>query len=101
MLVPAAAGAHGAHYVEGRGGVWHHRENDHGAALRRGRIAIYLGRNCDVFSPQLGRGRWGWANGGVIVTAGARRLGFPRFDPPVQRVRTRCDVEHVSDDPRF
>lgn len=90
---------HGAHYVEGRGAVWHHRVNAHGAILSRGPILIYLGRNCDDYSPQLGRGRWGWANGGVIVTAGRRRLGFPRYDPPVRNAR--CDVDGVPDSPRF
>lgn len=90
---------HGAHYVEGRGQVWHHQENSHGAVLRRGRTVIYLGRSCDVYSPQLGRGRWGWANGGVLVTAGVRRLGFPRHDPPVRN--SRCDVADVPDSPQF
>ena len=99
LVVPAVALAHGAYYVEGRGGVWHHKENAYGAALRQGRIVIYLGRNCDVFSPQLGRGRWGWANGGVLITAGARRLGFPRQDPPVRD--PRCDVADVPDSPPF
>jgi hypothetical protein len=99
LLGPAAAQGHGAHYVEGRGAVWHHRENAHGAILRRGRIVIYLGRGCDVLSPQLGRGRWGWANSGVILTAGAARLGFPRHDPPVEK--PRCDLEDVPDLPVY
>jgi hypothetical protein len=101
LLVPASAQGHGWHYVDGGGDVWHYRENSHGAVLRRGRVLIYLGRGCDVVSPQLGRGRWGWANGGVIFTAGARRLGFPRHDPPVRRAAAQCDVEDVPDFPPY
>ena len=100
LLVMHTTGlTHGTHYVEGRGAVWHHQENAHGAVLRRAGIVIYLGRGCDVFSPQLGRGRWGWANGGVLLTAGTRRLGFPRYDPPVRN--GQCDVDDVPASPPF
>lgn len=74
----------------GNGPVWHSWENRDGAVLRRGRTVVYLGRSCDAFSPQYGRGRWGAANGGVLIVFARRRIGFPRQGPPV--TNARCDV---------
>ncbi len=78
--VASAAAAHEPGPQTGAG--WHVSENQHGALLRRGGIVIYIGRNCDARSPRYGVGRWGWANGGYLVTFRQRRFGFPRQDPP-------------------
>lgn len=90
LLAAPVAAQQLADYQEGGGGTWRAEENAHGAVLRQGRITIYLGRSCDAFSPQLGRGRWGWANGGWLVAFPRRRIGFPRQEAPVSG--TRCDV---------
>jgi hypothetical protein len=85
--MPAGAalqsGRDAARYVDGGGKGWTLRENRHGAVLRRRGTEIYLGRACDARSPQLGRGRWGWANGGFLITFPRRHIGFPRQDPPI------------------
>lgn len=85
--MPAAAAQRGgrdrARYVDGNGAAWTFYETRNGAMLRGRAIRIYFGRTCGAFSPQLGRGRWSWANGGVLVTFPRRRIGFPRADPPI------------------
>lgn len=43
-----------------------------------GTETLYLGRDCDAFSPVLGHGRWSWANGGFVVELDGARIGFPR-----------------------
>jgi hypothetical protein len=52
--------------------------NGNGAVLRSRHLTIYLGRACDARSPQLGRGRWEWANGGILVRFRNRAIGFAR-----------------------
>ena len=89
LLAPSAGAAQTA-YVDGGGSSWRVQANRHGAVLRRGLVTIYLGRACDAVSPRLGRGRWGWANGGWLVAFPRRRIGFPRQEAPV--AGTRCDV---------
>lgn len=53
--------------------------NRHGVKLTSTKEVIYLGKSCDVYSPQLGYGTWGQANGGLLVTFynGVTR-GFPK-----------------------
>ncbi len=82
----------GRFYVDGDGAAWALRENRHGAVLRNRTTYIYLGRGCDAVSPRFGRGRWGWANGGVLITFPHRRIGFARQDPPITRTAARCDL---------
>jgi hypothetical protein len=43
--------------------------------------AIYLGRSCDVYSPELGKGQWCASNGGMLVDIGQVPIGFPRQAP--------------------
>jgi len=94
--VPAGAVSQGerdgAYYVDGDGAAWAWRENRHGAVLRNRTTYIYLGRGCDAYAPRFGRGRWGWANGDVLITFPRRRIGFARQDPPVRRASVRCDL---------
>lgn len=58
--------------------------NDHGAVLHGTGGPVYLGRDCDAWSKRDGKGRWQWANGGVVVELGDARLAFPRQDPPLR-----------------
>ena len=40
---------------------------------------MHLGKGCDAISNVFGRGRWGWANGGVSVTfRNGKQISFPR-----------------------
>lgn len=64
-------------YLDGKGNEYTASINQHGAVLRSDRIAIYLGRTCDAYSPQYGTGSWGWANGGFLVTFKSLTIGFP------------------------
>ena len=80
--MPAAAARDRVRYVDGNGAAWTFYDTRNGAMLRGRGIRIYFGRACGAVSPQLGRGRWGWANGGVLFTFARRRIGFPRADPP-------------------
>ncbi len=52
--------------------------NSHGAVLRSDHHVIYLGHGCDARSPQFGRGRWDYANGGFRILIGRRNIGFAR-----------------------
>jgi hypothetical protein len=96
QAMPAGAAAPGGRgdvrYVEGNGAGWTVRENRHGAVMRRGRLQIFLGRSCDARSSQFGRGHWGWANGGVLITFPRRRIGFPRADPPISGSVLQCRI---------
>ena len=76
-----------ARYVDSRGAVWGAVPNEHGAVLKNASIRIYLGRSCEAVSPGLGRGHWGSANGGVVVTFSRRSFAFPRQDSPVPAAR--------------
>jgi hypothetical protein len=94
--IPAGAASQGErdgpYYVDGDGAAWAWRENRRGAVLRHRTTYIYLGRDCGAYARRFGRGRWGWANGGVLITFPRRRIGFARQDPPVRRGSVRCDL---------
>jgi hypothetical protein len=79
---PAGAARERVRYVDSNGAAWTFYDTVNGAMLRGRGIRIYFGRTCGAVSPQLGRGQWRWANGGVLFTFARRRIGFPRADPP-------------------
>ena len=81
-LAAPAGGRDRVRYIDSNGAAWRLYETVNGAMLRGRGIRIYFGRTCGAFSPQLGRGQWRWANGGVLFTFARRRIGFPRADPP-------------------
>lgn len=74
----AAQRGYGGGFEDGDGRVWRPSFNANGAVLRSRGATLYLGRRCDAYSPQYGRGRWEWANGGFLVVFRGRRIGFPR-----------------------
>jgi len=39
---------------------------------------IYLGKNCDSYSLEYGKGTWGQANGGIIIWFANKEIAFPR-----------------------
>ena len=95
LLLPSAGAAQSkmagstqqARYVDSRGAVWRAVPNEHGAVLKNASTRLYLGRSCEALSPGLGRGHWGWANGGVVVTFPRRSFAFPRQESPVPAAR--------------
>ena len=72
-------------YVNGKK-YWSVSYNNNGAILKRRAETIYLGIECDVLSKRYGGGRWGQANGGVIVQFRKSEIVFPRQSvgtPPI------------------
>jgi hypothetical protein len=65
--------------------------NGHGVLLKSKSTTIYLGKDCDAYSPGFGRGHWSWANGGVLVELKKRTFGFARQDTPFNDLR--CMME--------
>ncbi|MDX3774091.1 hypothetical protein QE250_08210 [Chromatiaceae bacterium AAb-1] len=65
-------------YVDGSGAVYMLTINENGGVLKSGKDTLYLGRGCDAYAPQYGKGSWGWANGGFVITFDAHSVGFPR-----------------------
>jgi hypothetical protein len=50
-----------------------------GSSVQQGREILYLGKRCDAYSAAFGRGTWGWANGGILVSfTNGQSIGFPR-----------------------
>jgi hypothetical protein len=42
---------------------------------------LFLGKDCDAYHQDLGwRGRWWWANGGIVVEYENAEISFPRAD---------------------
>jgi hypothetical protein len=57
--------------------------------LKSRTATIYLGKNCDAYSQQYGKGVWRWANGGVLVELEKEKIGFPRQQSPFEDARCR------------
>ncbi|PRZ48000.1 hypothetical protein [Tritonibacter scottomollicae] len=60
--------------------------NNNGAVLRSSGVTLYLGKDCDAYSPQFGQGLWGWANAGFGVSfpAKGKFFSFERQETPVE-----------------
>lgn len=76
-------------YVDGSGVGYTMAKNMNGIVLKSKTVTLYLGKNCDAYSPKYGKGTWGWANGGVTVELEKKRIGFPRQDSPFDDSRCR------------
>jgi hypothetical protein len=76
-------------YVDGSGVGYTMAKNMNGMVLKSKIATLYLGKNCDAYSPKYGKGTWGWANGGVTVELEKKRIGFPRQDSPFDDTRCR------------
>ncbi len=61
-------------------------KNKDGAVLRSQRATLYLGKDCDAYSPEYGQGRWGWANAGFAVSfpVKGKSFSFERQETPVE-----------------
>lgn len=83
MLLPLLAAAEQqpaeqSTFMTGSGVIYTLSLNQHGGVLSAENDKLYLERNCDAYSPEHGKGSWGWANGGFIITFEALSVGFPR-----------------------
>lgn len=67
-------------------------KNKYGVVLKSIESTIYLGNNCDAYSPQYGGGAWAWANGGVSIKFEKSQIGFFRQDSPFDD--GRCPMEY-------
>ncbi|MCG7626494.1 hypothetical protein MHM88_01650 [Epibacterium sp. MM17-32] len=61
-------------------------KNKNGAILRSAGVTLYLGKDCDAYSPEFGQGRWAWANAGFGVSfpSSGKFLSFERQETPVE-----------------
>ncbi len=96
VFLAGSAGAQSPQYLSTDGAVFDYEMNRHGAVLTSKepteepliftegegvRIqpgdVLYIGRSCDAFSKEYGRGSWSWTNGGVIIEFSDIRVAFP------------------------
>lgn len=70
-------------YVDSGGTEFSLTRTENGVLLKSKHVSIYLDRTCAASSAHYGKGVWGWANGGVLITFEKRRIGFPRQDSPL------------------
>lgn len=52
--------------------------NENGAVLKSRRSTIYMGKNCDVSSPEYGTGTWSWGSKGFKIDFGGKSISFPK-----------------------
>ncbi len=79
-------------YVSGNNDNYQVLYNRHGVILiDEQRKKIYLGKDCDVFSVEYGRGAWGQANGGFIIFFKKFSIGFPKQELRMLSV-TKCEI---------
>ena len=71
-----------ADLVDSNGVTYKVSQNKHGIMLKSPALTLYLGKTCDADSSKYGKGKWGWANGGVLVTLKQKTIGFPRQESP-------------------
>ncbi|WP_446008492.1 hypothetical protein [Candidatus Electrothrix sp.] len=82
-----------AAYVDGSGIEYTTTKNEHGVIFKANNVTLYLGKSCDAYSPQFGRGSWAWANGGVMVKLEKKEIGFPHQDSPFEDGRCPLMLE--------
>ena len=82
-----------AGYVDGFGVAYTMKKNQHGVVLKSKKATLYLGKSCDAYSPQFGKGTWSWANGGVLVELEKKKIGFPRQESPFEDDRCLLQTE--------
>lgn len=52
--------------------------NESGAILKSKRSTTYMGKNCDVSSPEYGTGTWGWDSKGFKIDFQGKSILFPK-----------------------
>ncbi len=68
--------------TDGDGNKYLVKETSNGVLLNSKEVSISLTEKCIALSSSFGKGRWGWANGGVIIEFSHKRIGFPHQDSP-------------------
>jgi len=70
-------------FVTAKGTEFISRTNKHGAVLQSKSFTIYLGKDCDVTSPQFGKGSWLRDKGGFYLTfKSGKIISFPNRRAP-------------------
>ena len=60
------------------------------ATFKYGSGTIFLGPDCTATSTQYGRGKWSWANGGIMVDLEKKKdISFARAETPYEDGRCR------------
>ena len=77
--------------VDGGDVVYTVKDSPAGKLLESVNTSIVLEGTCSASSPQHGKGKWSWANGGVLVEFEHASVGFPRQGSPFDD--TRCPME--------
>ncbi|WP_045451914.1 hypothetical protein [Psychrobacter sp. JCM 18903] len=79
-------------YQSGTNEVYQAQYNSSGAILINQSLQrIYLGKDCDAYSSKYGKGTWGQANGGYIISFKAKEFSFPRQEVRML-MKTNCPL---------
>jgi len=96
FLMTGHAVAQDLTYVSSYGDEYTYSTNDNGAVLRslypkawfieggadsrivKGIDILYLGKSCDAYHDEFGKGRWWWKNGGFGAEFDNFKIFFPR-----------------------
>lgn len=79
ICLATSAPAQSLRYSGSDGNPYREEINENGTVLINGNgEKLYLGKDCDAYSPSFGNGFWRWANGGFVVSVGHERIAFGR-----------------------
>lgn len=87
MLLSAISGLD---YMSGANVAYKAFANENGFVFKAKNETIYIGKKCDAYSKKYGKGHWGWANGGVLISFAKKQIGFPRQESPFSD--SRCPL---------
>lgn len=75
--------------------------NKNGAVLKSKSSTLYLGKNCDVSSPEYGNGEWEWANAGFQVRFKDTKIVFGRHQELPIDNDEGCGYSHYNKEEVF
>ena len=65
-------------YYDGKGVGYKSQKNNNGMIFKSSDLTIYIGKSCDVYSPEIGNGNWKLIDQGFIIYIGDNAIYFPR-----------------------
>ena len=79
--------------ISGRGVEYTVLYNKNGAVLTSTftKNILYVGKDCDSFSKKYGKGTWGRANGGLLISFENKSFGFPRQELMIKNSKV-CNI---------